>query len=234
MSRDVVRKKIRTYIANFDEHLEGGIPEGHIILILGSTGTMKSSLAYSILYNNANRDNLIGLYLAIKEDKDNLNYQLKKLNMDIESNEDKVLFLDLAAMRLTTKISHEAWYQLIKTSIKDLQKMNKCEILVIDSLDTLLTVANLWENPIETFDFIRWLKDLKLTVILISEKLPFERNNETWDVAYLSDGIIQIDNYYGSSSAYRRIRTIKMRGINHSYDYFKLNISPEGLKALKI
>ncbi|MCK5559397.1 MAG: hypothetical protein KAJ51_02345, partial [Thermoplasmata archaeon] len=190
--------------------------------------------AYSVLYNNGIKDNIIGLYLSIKEDKNNLNYQLKKLNMNIEANEDKILFLDLAAIRLTTKLSHEAWFQLIKTSITDLQKMNKCELLVIDSLDTLLTITNLWDNPIETFDFMRWLKDLKLTVLLISEKLPFEQNNETWDVAYLSDGIIQIDNYYGSTSAYRRIRTIKMRGINHSYDFFKLNISSDGLNAQKI
>ena len=48
MSED---ERLKTYIEGFDKILEGGIPRGHIVLVTGTPGTMKSSLSYYILYN---------------------------------------------------------------------------------------------------------------------------------------------------------------------------------------
>ncbi|UCF09195.1 MAG: hypothetical protein JSW28_00930, partial [Thermoplasmata archaeon] len=45
-----------TYINGLDKQLEGGIPEEHIVLIAGAAGTMKSSIAYNILYNNVKQN----------------------------------------------------------------------------------------------------------------------------------------------------------------------------------
>ena len=44
---------IRTYVTGLDNRIEGGIPKGHIVLIAGESGSMKSSLAWNILYNYA-------------------------------------------------------------------------------------------------------------------------------------------------------------------------------------
>jgi KaiC/GvpD/RAD55 family RecA-like ATPase len=44
-------ERIKTYIDRLDEQVEGGIPKGSISLICGVAGCMKSSFAYSILYN---------------------------------------------------------------------------------------------------------------------------------------------------------------------------------------
>ena len=44
-------KRVPLYIEGLDDNIEGGVPEGHIILISGSAGTMKSSLAFNVLYN---------------------------------------------------------------------------------------------------------------------------------------------------------------------------------------
>jgi KaiC/GvpD/RAD55 family RecA-like ATPase len=53
-------RSFKTYIRGFDEEIEGGIPQGHVVLVAGPPGTMKSSLAYSILYNNALNGNRTG------------------------------------------------------------------------------------------------------------------------------------------------------------------------------
>src|SRR5947207_589374 len=54
---------VYTHIRGFDEEvLRGGIPQGHVILIRGASGTMKSSLAYYILYHNA-----LGLILEFQD-----------------------------------------------------------------------------------------------------------------------------------------------------------------------
>jgi len=48
--------RVRTFIHGFDEKLGGGIPEGAIVLLTGEPGTMKSTIAFNILYQNALRE----------------------------------------------------------------------------------------------------------------------------------------------------------------------------------
>src|SRR5207249_1691337 len=44
----MARPLVKTHIRGFDEDvLRGGIPQGHVVLVRGASGTMKSSLAYA-------------------------------------------------------------------------------------------------------------------------------------------------------------------------------------------
>jgi len=45
--------RIRTYIRGLDEQLQGGVPKAHVVLLAGKPGTMKSSVAFSMVYHNA-------------------------------------------------------------------------------------------------------------------------------------------------------------------------------------
>ena len=58
-----MKEKIRTCIPGLDDLMSGGIPRGHVVLISGLPGTMKSSLAYNILHNNAKQSGRKGLYI---------------------------------------------------------------------------------------------------------------------------------------------------------------------------
>jgi KaiC/GvpD/RAD55 family RecA-like ATPase len=224
---------VNTYIENLNNIIDGGIPSGHINLIIGPTGALKSTIGYYILFNNI-KDNKNSLYLSIKEDKDNLNLQMKNFNIDINENEDAILFLDIASMRINTELSNEAWFQLIKTSISDLKRANKCKLLVIDSWELLLTITNLTNNEIEIFDFIRWLKKLKLTTFLISDRSDQDLIRSNIYEFNIVDGIILLDLNDKVTPPYRRIKIIKMRGVNHSNEFYKLEVSPEGFKVLEI
>ena len=42
--------RIRTFIHGFDEKMSGGIPQGHVVLLAGEPGTMKSTIAFNIIY----------------------------------------------------------------------------------------------------------------------------------------------------------------------------------------
>ena len=44
-------ERIPTHIEGLDENMQGGIPQGHICLVAGASGAMKSSLTFSMLYN---------------------------------------------------------------------------------------------------------------------------------------------------------------------------------------
>ena len=43
--------RIPTHIEGLDEKMQGGIPQGHICIVAGASGAMKSSLTFSMLYN---------------------------------------------------------------------------------------------------------------------------------------------------------------------------------------
>jgi KaiC/GvpD/RAD55 family RecA-like ATPase len=75
------RLRYRTYVDGFDENLGGGIPQGHIVIISGAAGTMKSSLAYHILFMNAKRDGVNALYVSLEQGKDSLTRQMEALGL---------------------------------------------------------------------------------------------------------------------------------------------------------
>ena len=74
-------KRVPLYIEGFDETMQGGIPEGHITLISGSAGTMKSSIVFNTLYNEALKGSIESLPIV----KDLLN-QFENFDLDIKSN----------------------------------------------------------------------------------------------------------------------------------------------------
>ena len=68
----------KTYIKGFDSELGGGIPQGHIILVAGTPGTMKSTLSYYLLYHNVRKTDARGLYLSFEQSKESLKFQLER------------------------------------------------------------------------------------------------------------------------------------------------------------
>ena len=73
----------------FDDKLGGGIPEGHVVLLAGEPGTMKSTIAFNMIYQNALRDGRPGTYVSLEQGRENLTRHLDQMSLsprDIESN----------------------------------------------------------------------------------------------------------------------------------------------------
>jgi len=78
-------RRYKTHVLGFDENIGEGIPQGHIIFIAGVTGSMKSSLAYSLLYNNAKIEGINGLYISLEQSKRTLVRQMEGMGFDGET-----------------------------------------------------------------------------------------------------------------------------------------------------
>ena len=77
-------ERVRTYIKDFDNQIQSGIPKGSIILIVGTPGTCKSTLAYSILYHNALEKDRHGLYLSLEQRKRLFSSHLENVGFDVD------------------------------------------------------------------------------------------------------------------------------------------------------
>jgi KaiC/GvpD/RAD55 family RecA-like ATPase len=214
-------KLYKTYIKGFDKELGGGVPEGHIILIAGTPGTMKSSLSYYFLYHNVLNEGVKGLYLSFEQSKKSLTFQIKRMGMET-TLDDKLQIVDLSKIRTTAgDVKSKTWLNVIKRHLELLHKKFNFNLLVIDSLPVLEILSLIEEKRTKLFQFFEWLRKLNLTTLIINEVSPDP--NILRDEDFLADGIIHLTlERVGDIDIFRRIRCIKMRGMDHNTSIFTL------------
>src|SRR2546426_1613072 len=99
----MARPLIKTHIRGFDEDvLRGGIPQGHVVLVRGASGTMKSSLAYYVLYHNALAGSP-GLYVTLEQTAAGLLAHIPGLRLKATSGSDALPILDLCCGRVYSR-----------------------------------------------------------------------------------------------------------------------------------
>ncbi len=230
--------RVRTFVYNFDENLQGGIPKGQVVLITGTPGTMKSSLAYSIIYQNAIQNKIKSVYMTLEQSRENLLQQMGGMGMDDERAKEYVHVLDLGLIRksLTQLSAKGTWLQVFKMYADSLKHSVGYELLVVDSLDVLEMAAQMSENRrTELFYLFEWLRNLGVTSFLISETSPDKMFENKYDEGYLADGVISLKlQEIGETDIQRRIRAVKLRSTNHKTGYFSLLFSDGVFRATQV
>jgi len=231
-------ERLRTYIQNFDENLQGGIPKNQVVLLTGTPGTMKSSVAYSILYYNALEKGIKSVYMTLEQSRENLLQQMNSLGMDDKRAEDYIQVLDLGLIRknLTQLSAKGTWLQVFKMYADNLKQSFGYDILVVDSLDVLEMAAQMEDNRrSELFYLFDWLRNLNVTSFLISETTPDNMFENRFDEGYLADGVISLKlQEIGETDIQRRIRCIKLRSTNHKTGYFSLLFAEGKFRATQV
>lgn len=214
-------KLLKTYIRGFDDEIGGGIPMGHVVLITGSPGTMKSTLAYNILYNAVKQDNMSGLYISLEQSSRSLLFQMVRCGMK-ETFEDDLLIVDLAKIRKQLDEGKEKpWLALLRKHIQNILAGRDYQMIVIDSLPVLEILTKMDDKRTQFFHFFEWFRDLKLTSFIISE--ISDDPTILRDEEFLADGILYLSmKQVGEIDIHRRIRCIKMRGMDHNTSQFTL------------
>ncbi len=216
-------RRIRTFIEGFDEVLEGGIPPNSIVLIAGTPGTMKSTVACNMLYRNAIAGETQGVYMTLEQNRASLEQQGRRFGIEFESAGDRLRILDFGIVRKSLKqlTARRSWLEVFKMYVNNLKDSTGFDFLVIDSLDVLETAARLKSRREELFYFFEWMKGLGATIILTSESSLDHLAEENRDEAYLADGLISLSiQPISDVEVQRRIRCMKMRATSHSMDSF--------------
>ena len=72
--------RIPTYVRGLDAALQGGIPRGHVVGLIGPGGSMKTSLAlYTLVRNRAAGTR--GVFVTIEESRDSIVQTMRRLGL---------------------------------------------------------------------------------------------------------------------------------------------------------
>ena len=219
--------RIPTFVEGLDEHMQGGIPKGHIVLVAGSSGSMKSSLTFSTLYNAVLNGDTSGIYVTLEQGKDSLRGHMSGMGMNVDDPRvrNRIAIIDLADLRvqldeqgMSGKVD---WMgQLIK-QLTNYRESIGFEILIFDSLGAFFTLTKM-ENPRdEIFRLYEAVRRLGLTAFFICEMMG-EDHKQFGDYGvedYLSDGVMHMVMDRDGDEVKRKLAIVKMRHTNHILGY---------------
>ncbi len=264
MSNELIKdpnqiKRIKTYIKGLDENMQGGIPEGHIVLVHGSAGTMKSSLCFNILYNEALLNNKTGLYISLEQSYSsilknmvNMGFDLTKINIvhiddltnfnallkQVKKGQGNIIVTDVACIRKQVKdvkvSENRSWLNVVKNIILRAKKDSNIDLLTFDSLRALYTVSTFQNARLELFYFFEFLRDLDITAYMVSERTYNESADSSMfdNEAFLCDGIIDLRLTPFRRNIVREIKIDKMRATKFKADVFSFEFKEGSFQAL--
>jgi KaiC/GvpD/RAD55 family RecA-like ATPase len=217
-----MKERIKTHIVGLDKRMSGGIPKGHIILVEGMPGTMKSSVAYNILYHNA-KLGIKGMYISLEQARDSIIEHMTGLGMPHTDVQDNVNIVDLGFLRKSMDLgTDQNWIEIFKMYAENLRKTTSYELLVIDSLPVIEMLAGVRNRRLELFELFEWLRGLSVTTFIVSESTS--EITQVRDEDFLADGVIHLRTEKVGSKANLHLGVFKMRETKHDRDYYPLMV----------
>ncbi len=254
-SKDEI-KRIPMYIEGFDDNIQGGIPEGHIVLISGAAGTMKTSITFNVLYNEALKGktsvycSLEQSYPSIIQQMINMNFDLSKINLIIIRDLSEIstaaaklrsrgglVIVDVGCIRKEIKdvkvSDNKSWLNVVKNIVKKLKEEAGCGIFTLDSLSALYVLSRFESPRIELFYLFEFLRDMDVTTFLISEAQRDTNKYSEFEIEeFLCDGIIYLKLTPFRRNVVREISVVKMRSTASNNDIFSLEFKHDRFQAL--
>ncbi len=224
--KNILNGRVSSGVKGLDEMLSGGFPSGHITVVVGDSGTGKTTLALQYILDGLHKGES-GLYISIEEEKESListaatyGWNLEKY---IEENKLKFLKLDLSDIKMT-----------VRRVINDLPVLIKsfgAKRLVIDSITLFSMMFNdSIERRIRLAGLNKAIKKAGITALYTSEiNLDNPIHSKDGIVEYASDGVLFLQQNHNSHSIKLNMRVIKMRRTQHDRLYRPYEITGNGV-----
>ncbi len=219
-----LKEKVSTGIERLDAMLYGGIYRGTNVLVTGSSGGGKSTLA-GVFIEAACRRNERALFISFDENSRDIVRDLAAMNIDLSPYLASGL-LKMVAVR-TEAASSEEHFMGIKRLIAEQQP--RC--LAVDPLSALTRVGGGLAARAVAERLIYLCRNAGITVLFTSllEGMDPHLETTTLHVSTISDSWIQISYALLDGERNRALSIIKSRGSNHSNQLRELIFSDSGV-----
>ena len=221
---------LSTGIAGLDEMFgKGGFYQGSSVLITGTAGTAKTTLAAAFAAE-ACRQGRRCLFFAFEESAPQLVRNMQSVSLDLTPFLDRGL-LRVEASRPTLN-GLERHLVTLHQAIRDFQP----QVVVIDPISNLITVGNQQEVSsmlTRTIDFLKVNGITALFTSLISGRHAQQQMTEE-GVSSLVDTWVSVRDLEGLGERNRGLSILKSRGMAHSNQVREFIITDQGVQLLDV
>ncbi|HZY46759.1 MAG TPA: ATPase domain-containing protein [Candidatus Bathyarchaeia archaeon] len=217
----VLSRRVSSGIPGLDVLLDGGFPEGKVVLVLGEPGTGKTILASQYLHSGVTRTGDKAVYVGMNEPKARFIAEMAGLGMDfsILENEGKFAYVDATEVR---RIPEQAKVGRIPVGGRELGLVNLIDLVqegidklspkrvVVDSIsDLVFRFPQIEERRPAVLDIVEVLQSTDTTCLLTSELPTTGEDRVLQPEEYLAEGVILLRTL---RKGIRTLQVLKMRG----------------------
>jgi circadian clock protein KaiC len=200
-----------------------GFYKGGSILVSGTAGTGKTSIAASFVNAACNSNNKC-LFLAFEESPQQIVRNMHSIGMNLEKHIDKGL-LHFYASRPTMY-----GLEMHLVTIHKLIRQIKPDVVVLDPITNLISIGSVSEVKAMLVRLIDFLQQEQITVMFTALTLNNIINEQTDEgVSSLVDAWIQVKDIEINGERNRSMYIMKSRGMQHSNQVREFVITGEGL-----
>ncbi len=211
--KPTTQRHVPTGIPGLDALLEGGVLDKTTVVLIGSSGTGKTTFAAQFIMHGLENGEQ-GLYVSLEEPPEQIIRAADGMGFEMSKHVDKNLFFIHLKGKNFKKMIEEQLPQLVKAR-------SEFELTTRVVIDPMTPVIWATEDKLEQRELIGrlfyTLKQLGVVLCTVEEHAkPGETIGE--DVLlplYLSDGAIHLEYFPIGGAFNRTLRILKMRNIHH-------------------
>ncbi len=229
LNKKVSGDRVSSGIESLDAMLGGkGFFKGSSILVSGTAGTGKTSIAASFLNEACNRNDKC-MFFAFEESPAQIIRNMKSINIDLQAQIEAGL-LQFHASR-PTLFGLEMHLVAIHKAIRKF----KPKVVVLDPITNLITVGTVSDVKAMLVRLIDFLQAEQITVLFTALTLNTIVNEQTDEgVSSLVDAWLQIKDIELNGERNRGMYVMKSRGMKHSNQVREFVITNEGLNLIDV
>lgn len=240
-------KKIATGVNGLDELVDGGFPEGRVILVIGGPGTGKTILCSQFLYKGIYEKQENGVFVSLDENKDHFYSEMQQFGWDFKKAEDerKFALVDATRMSRVAMLKEKLYKEETRSlrgkqlSIDKLIEELQAKIQLVKAkrvaVDTLQALTYRFPDPIErrtaVVDLIESISDLDVTSLVTTELGYLGLERSALEEEFLVHGVIMMQTLFSGGTTTRAIQVEKMREAKVNPSLVPYSIDQRGIEV---
>jgi circadian clock protein KaiC len=229
LNREVSPQRLSSGIPSLDNMLGGsGFYKGSAILISGTAGTGKTSIAASFAHASCLRKERCLLF-AFEESPQQLVRNMRSISIDLREH--------IEAGLLTVQASRPTVYGLEShlVAIHKQVKEFKPKMVILDPVTNLTTIADKADVKSMLTRLLDFLQNQGITVVLTALIFNTDRDVQTDEgVASLVDAWIMVRDVESNGERNRTLYVMKSRGMKHSNQVREFVINDQGIELVDV
>ncbi len=225
-------RKVETGISGLDKMLQGGFPEGRMILVTGGPGTGKTIFCSQFLQHGAAKGEKT-VYISLDETKTHFTEEMLTFGWDFKKLEqdNNFKFIDASSVRripeqakvgtipvegkelARTRLMDEIITTFNGSRSKGIERMFAdfgAQRVVLDSVSGLtFRFPEAWQKRQAILDIMEALNNSEATCLITSEAVTIGEERQVQPEEYLSQGVVHLQTL---GTGERAVRILKMRG----------------------